>query len=271
MKLRLMAGFFVGATALVWAQQHPSQMNPVRALPPPVNALPFGNLLYPGGIPGRYPGLGGSLGTIYGGSVPYAGVRPGTPQRPPDRGGRGRTVVVPYAVPVYYGGYGYANGYGGGYYDPAQQSPTNVTVVVPQQPTPSVIINQTFPGAEGTRSEVRESASNEIPETGGIRVYEPGRRSEAPQPKNEKQVAQSPEPAKASAPARTRDDKPTIYLIALKDSTIRQAIGYWVKGDKLSYVTPQASVNHVSLDMVDREMSVQLNAERNLELDLKTQ
>ena len=26
------------------------------------------------------------------------------------------------------------------------------------------------------------------------------------------------------------DEKPTIYLVALKDGTIRQAIGYWVQG-----------------------------------------
>jgi len=32
--------------------------------------------------------------------------------------------------------------------------------------------------------------------------------------------------------------------------------------------TPKGSINHVTLDMVDRETSVQLNAERNLEFDL---
>ena len=65
------------------------------------------------------------------------------------------------------------------------------------------------------------------------------------------------------------DQKPTIYLVALKDGTIRQAIGYWVKGDVFHYVTPNSAMNHVSIDMVDRERSVELNAERKLEFDLK--
>jgi hypothetical protein len=65
------------------------------------------------------------------------------------------------------------------------------------------------------------------------------------------------------------DEKPTIYLIALKDGTLRQAIGYWTQGDTLHYVTPDSSVNHLSIGMVDRERSIELNAERKLEFDLK--
>ena len=69
--------------------------------------------------------------------------------------------------------------------------------------------------------------------------------------------------------ARSWIEKPTIYLIALKDGTLRQAIGYWTQGDTLHYVTPDSSVNHLSIGMVDRERSIELNAERKLEFDLK--
>jgi hypothetical protein len=65
------------------------------------------------------------------------------------------------------------------------------------------------------------------------------------------------------------DEKPTIYLIALKDGTLRQAIGYWTQGDTLHYVTPEASINHLSGDIVDVERSIELNRERNLDFDLR--
>ena len=74
----------------------------------------------------------GRLGaTIAGGS--YTGVPPGA--IPPH--GRQRTVVVPYAYPVFYGG-----GYGG--ITLQSSSRQNVTVVVPQQQVPQVIINNGY-------------------------------------------------------------------------------------------------------------------------------
>ncbi len=166
---------------------------------------------------------------------------------------RPRTVVVPYAVPVYAGP---------GYYE--QQAPaTNVTVVVPQQPTPSVIINQTFNQGDPAAMEVVSGAENR-----GLRVYETPRRVEAPAAATVPPVAAAPVTAAGSAGA-PRDDRPTIYLIALKDTTVRQAIGYWIEGENLAYVTPRAAINRISLDQVDRELSVQLNAERKLDFDLK--
>jgi len=114
-------------------------------------------------------------------------------------------------------------------------------------------------------------------ENRGLRVYETPRRVEAPAP------AAAPVPGAATAPAvaaavpvaaagsagAPRDDRPTIYLIALKDTTVRQAIGYWIEGENLAYVTPRAAINRITLDQVDRELSVQLNAERKLDFDLK--
>jgi len=163
--------------------------------------------------------------------------------------------VVPYAVPIYYGG-----GYGMDYYGAPQQQPQNITVVVPQQPTPPVIINQTFAGGEAGRTSTTDLSSLEPQETGGLHVWEPNRSTH------------SAPSAASSADSRSfaRDSKPTIYLIAMKDSSVRQAIGFWTEGGTtLAYVTPDAVISRVGLDAVDREMSVQLNAERNLDFDLR--
>jgi hypothetical protein len=177
----------------------------------------------------------------------------------PGRGGgfgRGRTVVVPYGIPIYYGGdFGYGYNY--------QQPSSNVTVVIPQQPTPSVVINQNFvpETANPVLRDYSEDASE--PKSSGMKVYGGKPRSttddgvEAPAPQ-------------AKAPVRTpADDRPTIYLIALKDSSVHSAIGYWIENGTLHYVTPQGSVNRVSLGMVDRDLSDQLNRERKVEFTLK--
>jgi hypothetical protein len=221
--------------------QHVPVVNTTRGMIPPSNAYRYGNILYPGGIPPISNTHAGRLGaTIAGGS--YTGVPPGAvPQR-----GRQRTVVVPYAYPVFYGG-----GYGG--YDVPEQQPQNITVVVPQQQVPQVIINNGYT-PETSHPVVREYGENELPES-TVRVYDGSsqRRTETP-----------------VRPERSvMDEKPTIYLIALKDGTLRQAIGYWTQGDTLHYVTPDSSVNHLSIGMVDRERSVELNAERKLDFDLK--
>jgi len=236
-------------------------------MPAPVNSAPYGNILYPGGFPTA---LGGTVS----GTIPYTGVPQG--YRGNNRGGnwggggRNQTVIVPYAVPVYGGGYA---DYGG----QEPQPPTNVTVVVPQQPATPVIINQTFgPDLAPTNQEIKEYSANDVPESGGVHVYEPNKRSEPlPRRSQQQSTSRSTEQTAVAPEARpvrsyVRDDQATIYLIALKDTTVRQAIGYWVEGNTLKYVTPQASINHLSLDMVDRDLSVRLNEERNLDFDLKS-
>jgi hypothetical protein len=165
-------------------------------------------------------------------------------------GGSPRTIVVPYAVPVYYG-----DPYAAAYAEP--QPAPNVTVIVPQQPTPSIVINHNYL-PDTARPSSREYGELSQP---GVRVYEaPGLQSER------EAAAKQAEPAAPPAPA---DDRPNIYLIALKDSSVRSAIGFWVEGGTLHYVTPQGSVNRVTLDMVDRQTSERLNGERNLEFKLK--
>jgi hypothetical protein len=221
----------------------PTVVSPGPAMQPPANGVRFGNILFPGGIGPQQHTFPGRLGATVRGYPPYTGVGPGFghgshfPQR-------NRTVVVPYAVPMYYGDpYG---GYGGY----PQESP-NITVVVPQQPAPSVIINHNYT-PETAKPVLRDYSSGEVPETSGLRVYE-----------GPKKQPETSNPAQAVDP-----DKPTIYLIALKDSTIRQAIGYWVEDGALHYVTPQSTITKIELENVDKELSQRLNTERGLELDL---
>jgi len=65
-----------------------------------------------------------------------------------------------------------------------------------------------------------------------------------------------------------RDDQPTIFLIALTDHTVVAAIAYWVDGDTLNWVSRDAKQNHMSLSLVDRDFSKQLNDERHVEFKL---
>lgn len=235
---------FVALPVAVLAQ-HVGVINPSRGMQAPAGAYQYGNILFPGGTPSHSNTHAGRLGqTVAGGG--YTGIGPGVRPGPP--GGRPRTIIVPYAYPVYFGG--------GGYYGYDQQ-PTNVTVVVPQQPAPNVIINNSYV-PETAKPVLREYSAGELPESASVRVYEG---SGAPN---------RSEPAAARGSVRSiMDEKPTIYLVALKDGTVRQAIGYWQQGDTFHYVTPESSINHVSLQMVDRERSIELNAERKLEFDLK--
>ena len=252
--MRLLAVLVAGVSML--SAQHVPVVRSGPTMHPPAGAYRFGNILFPGGIgPSHQQTHAGRMGGVISGVPPfgggYPGGRPGFPNNPryPQRN---QTVVVPYAVPVYYGDpYGY--GYG------QQQSP-NVTVVMPQQPTPSVVINHNYT-PETAAPAMKEYPSGELPQSGGVRVYEAPRTDKDPK---ENAVAKQ-------APARSEaSDKPTIFLIALKDGTIRQAIGYWIEDETLQFVTPQGKITHITLDNLDRELSQQLNSERNLEFDLNS-
>lgn len=223
------------ALPAILAAQHVPVLNTNRPAAAPAGAYRYGNILFPGGIPAPHANThAGRLGaTIRGNPYPQGGMRPGV--RPPRR--PGRTVVVPYAVPVFMGG-----GYGYGYY-PQQEPASNVTVVVPQQPVPNVVVN--------TYTSEKPAAS---PDESNVRVYEGPSATQS-------------EPA--SSVRSIMDEKPTIYLVVLKDGTIRQAMGYWLKGDQVYYVTPQSVIEHVPANTVDVEQSVEFNKERNLDFDLK--
>lgn len=229
--------------------QHVPVINPSRPTMPAPNAYRYGNILFPGGTPPHLNTHAGRMGPAVSGSIPYTGVPPGQGGRP----GRNRTVVVPYAYPVFYGA-----GYGGYYQEPQT---TNVTVVVPQQPVPNVIINNTY-APETAKPGLKEYSASELPD-GGVRVFEGG---------GQRETSAREAPPQRDAPVRPErsvmDERPTIHLIALRDGTIRQALGYWVKGDTLHYVTPESTISQISLGMLDRERSVELNAERKVEFEL---
>ena len=72
---------------------------------------------------------------------------------------------------------------------------------------------------------------------------------------------------RASAAPAPSEENPT-YLIAFKDHTIYAALAYWVEGDTLHYVTNQNTHNQVSLDLIDRDLSMRFNRERNVDFHL---
>jgi hypothetical protein len=169
----------------------------------------------------------------------------------------GAAVIVPY--PVYYGGYyggyydgssgydpsaaGYAPGYGSGYADDGSQAYG--------QGMPSVVINQNFVPQQ-SNPQVREYTGDQSQQDqSGLKLYQ------AP-----------PSHPYADAQRAGNSDQPTIYLIAFRDHTIVQALGYWMQGSTLHYVSAEQTLNQVSIDLVDRDLSQRLNDERGLDFRL---
>lgn len=145
------------------------------------------------------------------------------------RHGGGVPAFVPYAYPVYVGG---------GYYEPQVQQQPNVVVIYPPQ-QPPVVINQML-GVPAQAPGTSEISS-------GVQAYE--------------------------APARQTAENPvaepsSYYLIAFKDNSIYSALAYWVEGETLHYVTSGNNHNQVSLSLVDRPLTEQLNRERRVGVHL---
>jgi len=212
----------------------------------------FGSILYPGTghAPTATPPVG-TFGNGYGRGVLSA---PAFANHPQHR----RTAIVPY--PVYYGGYGY--GYG---YDP---SLGNAPAYGDQAPmvnangAPSVVINQNFVPPQGN-PQVRDyppSDTTQDQQQSGMRLY---------QTPPTHPYADAPQNASAAPARRTaNDDQPTLYLIAFKDHSIVQALGFWMEGSTLHYVSAEHSLNQVSSDLIDRDLSQRLNDERGVEFRL---
>jgi len=154
-------------------------------------------------------------------------------------------VAVPY--PVFYGG---------GYYDyDAPAAPTASDFQYSAQYSngydqmtqpPIVIINQYF--KPDTANPVLHDYSN-------VPLPEP--------PRQGGNAGDSPVNSAVSS-----SDQQVMFLIAMKDHTIYPAIAYWVDGETLNYITVQGAKNSVSLDLVDRDFSKQINKERNIEFGL---
>ncbi len=216
----------------------------------------FGSVLYPG--TGHPPPQGGvfnparpNRGVVVGPGYGAQGRAP-RPQHPSHD--RGSIVAVP--VPYYVGGYGYGYDASG-----APQGPPPDQGGVDTGAPPSVVINQNFV-PERANPAVREydylPTTPEQPSNSSVRLYQP--------PPTHPYADQQDQ--EAAAAARRASEEPTIYLIALKDHTIVQALGYWMEGGTLHYVNAEHSLNQLSPDLIDRSLSQRLNDERGVEFKL---
>ena len=146
--------------------------------------------------------------------------------------GGGGFMPVPYPVSV------------GGSSDYYPQQPSNVTIMLPPQPVtgpPPTIMNEpvsgihTFPASSGSvvvqettdREFALDSRNNPSPDSSGVHVYQ------APGPK--------PVPQRAY-PA----------LIALKNGSAFTITTYWVKGNRLHFITTQGNQIEVPFTALDR-------------------
>jgi hypothetical protein len=142
-----------------------------------------------------------------------------------------RSSVVLY--PIFYGNGAYDSSYYGDQSQPAADP----------NASPSVVINQTFVPQQGNPV-VREYAPDAPPDQpSGMRLYQ-----------------------NSSHPYD--DAQPTLYLIAFQDHSIIQALGYWMEGGALHYVSVEHTLNQVSMDLIDRDLSQRLNDERGVQFKL---
>ena len=75
-------------------------------------------------------------------------------------------------------------------------------------------------------------------------------------------------PSQTGAPTDTSQRDADYYLLAFKDHSIYSAVGYWVDGDTLHYITTGNVHNQVSLSLVDRDLTLQLNKGRGVQVTL---
>jgi hypothetical protein len=204
----------------------------------------FGNVVFPG--LGHAPAGGNPWGNVVtparpqGAAASSAGANrfgtliPGFGSYSGTGSSRRRGASGVYAYPVYIGGYGY--GYG---YAPAQpDQPVSDSGGGAQPAPPPVVINQYFG---------QPPAGDAPPPESGASNYH---YYQAPANDN-------PVPSDAS-----------YYLIAFKDHTVYSAVAYYTEGDTLHYFTSGNVHNQVSLSLVDRQLTEQLNRQRNVEVRL---
>ena len=206
----------------------------------PYNSLGgYGNVVFPG--TGHAP-AGGFTGPNYmrAGSSYTGGAGAGAVSHPQHR----RSSVVLY--PVFYGN---------GANDPSYYGGDQGQPPADPNAAPSVVINQNFAPPQGNPV-VREYPADAPQDQGsGMRLYQ--------NPSHPYEDAQNAQGAR-----RANDDEPTLYLIAFTDHTIIQALGYWMEGGSLHYVSVEHSLNQVSMNLIDRDLSQRLNDERGVPFKL---
>jgi len=203
----------------------------------------FGNVAFPG--LGHAPAGGNPWGNVVFPAVPqgsralsgapnrYGSLIPGFRNNNSgyrSRNNRGSSI---YAFPVYIGGYGY------GYAPDQTDQPQPSAAGVPAPAQPPVVINQYFgqpPYDEGSPPDPAAASSSHF--------YQAPSNSDA-------------------APSDA-----TYYLIAFKDHSVYSAVAYYTEGDTLHYFTSGNVHNQVSISLVDRALTQQLNRDRNVEVRL---
>jgi hypothetical protein len=195
----------------------------------PRTANPFGNFVFP-----AMPNGPSAVGNRYGSLVP--GFRNGYGYGA-GYGSRHNRASSIYAFPVFVGGYGYGNGYAPDQPAPPDQPQPNG----PAAPAPPpVVINQYFGSVPPDQAPPPDAAANQ-----NFRFYQAPSNNDA-------------------APS----DPSSYYLIAFKDHTIYSAVAYYTDGDTLHYFTAGNVHNQVSLSLVDRALTEQLNRQRNVDVRL---
>jgi hypothetical protein len=76
------------------------------------------------------------------------------------------------------------------------------------------------------------------------------------------------EGAKANQALEKKKYEEPLYLIAMRDGTIRAVLAYWTNGPTLHYVTMDHEQKQAPLNSVDRSLSERLNHERNVTFTL---
>ena len=136
----------------------------------------------------------------------------------------------PGARPIYVGG-----GWGGGWYQQPQA-----------QTTPIVVVNQ----------------QNYAPPPAPILVMNPVYEPEVAKPVM-REYSNISNPYENFSPAKLK-----VFLLALKDGTLRQSVAFWAEGEKLLYVQPDHKQGSVLMADLDRESTKRFNSERGLEIKL---
>ena len=80
-----------------------------------------------------------------------------------------------------------------------------------------------------------------------------------------------PSAGSSGSPGPSATAASPIYLIALKEGVIYPASSYKVEGDTLHYVTMDHREKQVALNQVDRGLTLQLNRERRVAMNLPQQ
>jgi len=200
----------------------------------------FGNIVFPG--LGHAPAGGNPWGNVVSPGVagnaslvPAFRSSSGTVRATGSGTGNGyrrRATSGIYAYPVFIGGYGYGSGYA-----PPDQPPSDAAPS-PAPAQPPVVINQYFGSAPADQGPPPDAANS------NFHYY---------------QAPSNSDPAPSDS---------SYYLIAFKDHTIYSAVAYYTDGDTLHYFTTGNVHNQVSLSLVDRQLTEQLNRQRNVDVRL---